>query len=147
MMLQKFPYVVALAGVWLGFVCAISFMEAWLKFRAPGINVSLGLGIGRLVFNALNKVEWVCFILILLQLLFHQSQTIKVQWVVTGILFVLLISQTFWLLPILDSRAELIINEQPLPPSNFHFYYVFLELVKVATLVFILVKMIARSEA
>src|SRR4029453_7982569 len=43
--------------LWLGMVLAISFLEAPLKFRAPGITVSLGLGIGRLVFRALNIVE------------------------------------------------------------------------------------------
>ena len=53
-------YFFAISGtfLWIGFVCAISFMEAWLKFRAPGITRPLGLGIGRLVFKALNKVEW-----------------------------------------------------------------------------------------
>lgn len=35
---------------WIGVVCASSFMEAGLTFCA--------LGIGRLVFNALNKLEW-----------------------------------------------------------------------------------------
>lgn len=38
-------------------VLAISFLEAPLKFRAPGITVPLGLGIGRLVFQAFNAVE------------------------------------------------------------------------------------------
>jgi hypothetical protein len=43
--------------VWLGMVLAISFLEAPLKFRAPGVTIPLGLGIGRLVFRALNAVE------------------------------------------------------------------------------------------
>ncbi|MEM0967027.1 MAG: hypothetical protein AAGJ81_12845 [Verrucomicrobiota bacterium] len=42
-------------GVWLGLVIGISFLEAPLKFQAPGITLELGLGIGRLVFGALNK--------------------------------------------------------------------------------------------
>ena len=45
---------VAAIFVWLGMVFAISFLEAPLKFRAPGITIPLGLGIGRLVFRALN---------------------------------------------------------------------------------------------
>lgn len=28
--------------LWIGFVLAISFMEAWLKFQAPGITLALG---------------------------------------------------------------------------------------------------------
>ena len=43
--------------LWLGFVLSISFMEAWLKFQAEGVTQIIGLSIGRLVFNALNKVE------------------------------------------------------------------------------------------
>ena len=43
--------------VWLGMLLGISFLEAPLKFRAPGITLPLGLGIGRLVFRALNAAE------------------------------------------------------------------------------------------
>ncbi|BAX98412.1 hypothetical protein MSTE_03107 [Mycobacteroides stephanolepidis] len=49
--------VAALAAFWLGLVVAISFIEAPLKFRAPGVTLQIGLGIGRLVFGALNAVE------------------------------------------------------------------------------------------
>lgn len=48
---------IATPFIWLGMVPAISFLETPLKFRAPGITVPLGLGIGRLVFRALNGVE------------------------------------------------------------------------------------------
>ena len=48
---------VAAVFIWLGMVLAISFLEAPLKFRAPGITIPLGLGIGRLVFRALNVCE------------------------------------------------------------------------------------------
>lgn len=43
--------------IWLGMVLAISFLEAPLKFRAPGVSIQIGLGIGRLVFRALNACE------------------------------------------------------------------------------------------
>ena len=38
-------------------VLAISFLETPLKFHAPGVDLRVGLGIGRLVFRALNTVE------------------------------------------------------------------------------------------
>ena len=31
----KYPLAVVAVFLWIGFVCAISFMEAWLKFQAP----------------------------------------------------------------------------------------------------------------
>ncbi|MGV0798843.1 hypothetical protein ABQF26_17835, partial [Mycolicibacterium elephantis] len=43
--------------LWLGMVLAISFLEAPLKFGAPGVTLPIGLGIGRRVFKALNGVE------------------------------------------------------------------------------------------
>jgi len=49
--------IAAISFVWFGMVLAISFLEAPLKFRAPGITLPLGLGIGRIVFRALNTVE------------------------------------------------------------------------------------------
>ena len=44
----------AVTFVWLGMVLAISFIEAPLKFTAPGVDLRIGLGIGRIVFRALN---------------------------------------------------------------------------------------------
>ena len=52
-----FGVAAAAAFVWLGMVLAISFIEAPLKFRAPGVTLAIGLGIGRLVFRALNVCE------------------------------------------------------------------------------------------
>ena len=60
--------IIASVFLWIGFVGAISFMEAWLKFQVPTLTLSVGLGIGKLVFNALNKVELVLAIIILLAL-------------------------------------------------------------------------------
>lgn len=37
---------IAVTFIWLGMVVAISFLEAPLKFRAPGVTVPLVLGIG-----------------------------------------------------------------------------------------------------
>lgn len=54
-----FPLVLLtmLPFVWFGMVTAISFIETPLKFKAPGMNHALGVGIGRLVFKVLNLVE------------------------------------------------------------------------------------------
>lgn len=49
--------IAAVGFTWLGMVLAISFLEAPLKFRAPDVTVRIGLGIGRIVFRALNVVE------------------------------------------------------------------------------------------
>lgn len=116
--------------IWIGMVLAISFMEAWLKFRAPGITLALGLGIGRLVFNVLNKVEWVLAIIILLQLLFSKQHWAKTGYFAFYLPVSILLLQTFWLLPALDARAALHISGPAPLPSNHHIYFVAMELTK-----------------
>jgi hypothetical protein len=54
---------------WLGMVVAISFIEAPLKFRAPEVTVRIGLGIGRLVFRALNTTEVILAAVLVIALL------------------------------------------------------------------------------
>ena len=130
----KMPIALIITFLWIGFVCAISFMEGWLKFRAPGITLPLGLGIGKLVFNALNKVEWVFAIAILINLIPIKNTFLSVSNLSFFIPMILLIVQTTWLLPELDARAELHIQGQTPPSSNLHFYYVGMEIIKVVCL-------------
>lgn len=130
----KMPIALTASFLWIGFVCAISFMEAWLKFRAPGVTIPLGLGIGRLVFNALNKVEWIFATAILGNILFTKSRLFSIRNLLFFIPLLLLFVQTVWILPLLDTRAELHIQNQIVPPSNLHFYFVIMEILKVICL-------------
>lgn len=131
-------YMLALPSVflWIGFVCAISFMEAWLKFRAPGITLPLGLGIGSLVFKALNKMEWIFAILMLLDMfLLHRGVGINLARISLLVALVILIVQTLWLLPALDARIPLYQQGLEVPSSPLHIYYVGTEVVKVVCLI------------
>lgn len=134
MILTKFPVAVISTFLWIGFVCAISFLEAWLKFRAPGITIPLGLGIGRLVFAALNKIEWVFAIAVIVNLLLVKGNNLTMSSILYFIPLVLLAIQSFWLLPVLDARAEIYLSGETPPPSTLHFYYVGMELIKVGCL-------------
>jgi hypothetical protein len=120
--------------LWLGFVGAISFMEAWLKFRAPGITLPLGLGIGRLVFHALNIIEWVLIIVILINLYLRHGFSYQPYYLWLIIPTLILILQTVWVLPTLDARAEMHIQGELVPPSKIHFVYVVFEILKVGSL-------------
>ena len=131
-------YMLALPSVflWIGFVSAISFMEAWLKFRAPGITLPLGLGIGSVVFKALNKVEWVLAILMVVDLfLLHRGVRINLPRILFLVALLILIIQTLWLLPALDARIPLYQQGLEVPSSPLHFYYVGTEVVKVVCLI------------
>lgn len=130
----KYPIVLICTFLWIGFVCAISFMEAWLKFRAPGITLALGLGIGRLVFNVLNKVEWVFAVVILVNIMRSRTDLWKWKNLLFVVPLILLLVQTLWFLPTLDARAELLIQGELIPPSSLHFYYVGIEIMKIICL-------------
>src|SRR5690554_1377074 len=95
---------------WPGFVCSISFMEACLNFQAPGVTLPIGLSIGKLIFTALNRMEWV-FVLVTVLILLPARKilTNRFYFLLGSIVFILLI-QTFLLLPALNLRAELIIS-------------------------------------
>ncbi|WP_276091457.1 hypothetical protein [Pedobacter sp. JY14-1] len=118
--------------IWIGFIGAISFMEAWLKFRAPGVTLPIGLSIGRLVFAALNKVEWVLLLGIGASLFPYQTSKRINSLFLIAVLVVIV--QTIWLLPILDERAQLYITGASVRPSHVHLYYVIGEIVKMIAL-------------
>lgn len=118
----------ALPFVWFGAVCSISFMEAPLKFNAPNLTKPVALEIGNIVFDALNKAEWVLFILLGISLFLSKPPRfeIAVYAIITAVFF----CQTFWLFPVLDERTLAVINSRPVPESNFHLIYIVLEIIK-----------------
>lgn len=120
--------------LWTGCIIAISFMESWLKFRAPGVTVSIGLSIGKLVFNALNKMEWLFAVVILVNYILNKQEMASGIIVWFGIAFCFLLVQTFWLLPALDARANAVISGKTLAPSPLHWYYVTGEFIKLSSL-------------
>ena len=116
-----------LPPLWCGMVIAIA-MEAQLKFQAPGITRELGLGIGKLVFTALNRAE--CVIAILFAVAIYAFEGAKKARIVFGIILLILMTQTFWLIPDLIARIDLITSGQTPPDSATHFIYIALEVVK-----------------
>ncbi len=130
----RVPWIVAPTFIWFGFVAAISFMEAWLKFQAPGITIPLGLGIGRLVFSALNKVEWVLSLMILIYMVSQSRIFSNKQWALFLVALFILIFQSLHLLPKLDARAQLWIDGLEDTTSSLHWVYIVVEFIKLVAL-------------
>jgi hypothetical protein len=124
---------IALTFVWLGLVLALSVIEAPLKFRAPGITRELGLGIGRLVFRALNGTELVLAVAVAVFLV-ADDESSRLTWPY-WLLVALLGAQTAMLHGVMDRRAARIVAGETLPTSNLHYVYIGLEVAKVALLV------------
>lgn len=131
--------VLALTALWLGMVLAISFLEAPLKFRAPGVTTRIGLGIGRLVFRALNVVETVLLLGIVVTVAnFGMFDTLIAEESFYGLLLliagVMLLVQLILIRPLLNRRTAAVLAGESPGGSKTHLVYIATELVKVVTL-------------
>lgn len=124
---------VAVTFVWLGMVLAISFLEAPLKFRAPGVDLRTGLAIGRLVFRALNAVELLLAAGLVAAVLAGGPPVAS--RICAGVAVLVLVIQLVAVRPRLSRRSDRILAGQDAPRSASHYNYVALETVKVAALV------------
>lgn len=125
---------IAVTFIWVGLVLGISFLEAWLKFKAPGVTIAIGLGIGRLVFSALNRLEWLLALILAVITITQKELSLSVGNVVLSIIAAILIIQTVWLLPALDARAQKVIDNQQVASSRLHLIFIAAELIKVGLL-------------
>lgn len=132
--------VLLIMGVWIGMLIGISFLEAPLKFQAPNITVPLGLGIGKLVFAALNRFEIVFSVILTIWLVKHYQGLEMLNLITIGLVIFIIGLQTFWLLPALAARAELVISGEVLSNSYHHIVYVLMEISKVLLLIFGFIK-------
>jgi hypothetical protein len=123
---------VAVVFVWLGMVLAISFLEAPLKFRAPNVTLPIGLGIGRLVFRALNAVEVVLAVVILVTAV--ASPPPAGVTATLAVTFVVLAMQVVAVRPRLTRRSDQVLAGLDAPRSRGHYVYVGLEAIKVFAL-------------
>jgi hypothetical protein len=123
---------VAVTFVWLGMVVAISFLEAPLKFRAPDVTPRIGLGIGRLVFRALNGVEVVFAVVLLVAAVAGPPGTVVTAAFVVA--FAALGLQLGAVRPRLNRRSDQVLAGLDAPRSRGHRVYVGLEAVKVIAL-------------
>ncbi|MFJ4200061.1 hypothetical protein ACIP2Y_10575 [Streptomyces sviceus] len=132
----------AVTFVWLGMVLAISFLEAPLKFRAPGVTVQVGLGIGRLVFRALNLVESVLAAAVLVLVVFGDAPARVVAWAVAPV--ALLAGQLAVVRPRLNRRSDSVLAGEDLPRSRGHLVYIAFEIAKVLALIGVGATLLAR---
>ncbi|GAA1959086.1 hypothetical protein GCM10009798_18270 [Nocardioides panacihumi] len=123
----------AVSWLWLGMVLAISFLEAPLKFRAPGLDLRTGLAIGRLVFRALNAVEVVLAVVLSAALAVGDESRAAV--VAASVAVAVLAVQLVAVRPALSRRSDAVLAGAEGPRSHAHLWYVGLEVVKVLGLI------------
>lgn len=135
---------IAIPFIWFGAVCAISFMEAPLKFTAPNITIPLGLGIGMIIFHTLNKIEIVLCVLFAVSF-FQARPKGKFQIGVFSVIALILLIQTFVLYPLLDERAMQVISGAAPAFSGLHIIYIASDSVKVILLFILGFSLVRKS--
>jgi hypothetical protein len=128
--------------VWFGMVLAISFLETPLKFRAPGVTVPIGLGIGRLVFRALNAAEVVLGLIVVVAMASGDHR--RAAEVLSVVALTALAVQLTVVRPQLRRRTERVLAGRSQQRSTAHLAYVALELVKAPALLATGVLLLAR---
>ena len=126
----------ALPVLWFGLVAAISFIEAPLKFQAPGITIPLGLGIGRLVFAMLNVVEAAVLLVLTILAFFPQHARIArnrmVVWAGLALVFVI---KLVVVRPPLNARTDLVLAGADPGQSPWHYIYIACDVITLVLLV------------
>jgi hypothetical protein len=125
----------ATALVWAGMLLGISFLEAWVKFRAPSLSLEEGLDVGRHVFGAFNKVE-LAFTLALTTCA-ALARSPRAVTAAIGAVTTIVAVQSLWLLPTLDDRVEVLLAGGTLGDAPYHVLYIGLELLKLALLLLV----------
>lgn len=120
---------------WLGMTAGVSLLATTARFSAGTITRPVALDVGRVVFAALNKAEFVALIIVLI--LVRISGHAKSLWMPVFALALILLAQSIWLLPELVGRTDMIIAGTEPGPSIAHAAYSILELSKLVLLAFV----------
>jgi Domain of unknown function (DUF4149) len=122
----------ALIMLWAGVLIGVSFLAAPAKFGAPGLSLPLAMEIGRREFGALNLTE-IALALVSLALAAYVRPE-RAIWLSLGLAALIVFLQWLWLLPVLDARAELIIQGGTPEPAPWHALYISAEILKLLAL-------------
>lgn len=127
---------IVLACLWFGLLAGVSFLATPVKFLAPSLSLPVALDVGRQTFAFLNPVELLFAGLLLFGAGMGLKKTGAGRWelLLSGILLSLVLSQTLWLLPLLDSRVEVILQGGMPEASGMHQLYIGVDVLKLCLL-------------
>ncbi|MDX1507283.1 MAG: hypothetical protein R3358_03310 [Woeseiaceae bacterium] len=117
---------------WFGMTAGVSILSTLARFAAPSMTRPVAIDVGRVTFAALNKAELVALLLLLIVI--RVSGRAAQWWAVGGVLALIVIAQSAWLLPELSSRAAMVTAGVEPPASYVHGAYSVLELLKLGIL-------------
>ena len=127
---------------WAGMTVGISMIATPVRFTAMSITRPVALDVGRVVFAALNKAEFLALVLLLV--IVRTSGRSRELWGWCSVLILIVLAQGAWLIPELAARTDIILAGNEPPSSHAHAIYSTLELAKIGILLFIGVRSLAE---
>jgi hypothetical protein len=122
----------ALIMLWAGILVGVSFLAAPAKFNAATLTLPVAMDVGREEFGTLNRAEIVLAALAVALAAYARAR--HTIWLGLAIAAGVIVVQSLWLLPVLDARAEMIIQGETPPRAPWHTLYIALEILKLLSL-------------
>ena len=115
--------------LWAGVLFGVAFLATPAKFSAPSLTLPVALEVGRATFEVLNRAE-VAFALLSAGLVFTGGARRPLLVTLCVVAWVGLLLETLWLLPVLDQRAQVVIDGGTPAGSSLHDLYIAIDAVK-----------------
>ncbi|WP_079241299.1 hypothetical protein [Chryseobacterium indologenes] len=141
----KNPFVLMLLCLMTGMFFTISFLETPMKFQVPGITLPTALGLGKFMFGFSSKIQWGFLIVILILMSVSWKNYTKTDFIILAVLVSILAAEQFWLLPVLDSRVDLLTSGKTLSPTPLHDYFIYAETAKALMLITAIILQFKRN--
>jgi hypothetical protein len=122
----------ALIMLWAGVLIGVSFLAAPAKFSAPTLTLPVAMDVGRQEFGTLNLAEIVLAVAALALAAYARAP--RTIWFGLAVAAAVIALQGLWLLPVLDARAEMIIQGETAPSAPWHTLYISIEVLKLLAL-------------
>ncbi|WP_407479490.1 hypothetical protein [Elizabethkingia miricola] len=126
----RYPFVFAVLCFWLGLILSISFLETPLKFQVPGMTLPVALELGKLMFGVSTNIQLFLTGVIALNFLLVKKYLTAGIIISYILLVILLLLEKFWMLPVLDARADMLASGKSVQPTSLHDYFIYAEVGK-----------------
>jgi len=126
----KNPVVLMMLCLMAGVFITVSFLETPMKFQVPGMTLPVALELGMMMFGISTKIQCVFLILIIAGMLISRKKYTKTDFILIAFLLAILLLEKFWMLPVLDIRAQLLSAGKPVRSSEMHNYFIYAESAK-----------------
>jgi hypothetical protein len=123
------------ALVWAGMILGVAFIAVPAQFSAPDLSRPLGIDVTRQVFTAFGRIELgLAAVTLVLALVVRPG---PILWALLVLLWLMVAAQSAWLLPVLDMRADQLLQGQEPAPGPWHGLFVGSEITKLVALLLI----------